>query len=162
MLTPVLSDSAPIVIAAALDFVSSLFISGLASVVATDCSISFMMDNHISDRAKNGFLAMGGVLGAIGASSCCLVPLVLALSGISGAWIGTLTRLAPYQPLFLAFAGANVGYGFWRVYRKSRAICGGPSCGTSVSHRMTKVVLWIAAALVVIAATTEWWIQLLI
>jgi mercuric ion transport protein len=120
-----------------------------------------MTDNHISDTAKNGFLAVGGMLGAVGASSCCLLPLVFALSGISGAWIGALTRLAPYQPLFLTLAGLNLGYGFWRVYRRGRAWCEGPSCGTTTSRRFTKVMLWVASVLVVIAGTTEWWVQFL-
>jgi mercuric ion transport protein len=119
-----------------------------------------MTDNHVTDTAKNSLLAAGGMLGAVGASSCCLLPLVFALSGISGAWIGTLTRLAPYQPFFLAFAGLNVGYGFWRVYRRTPATCEGPTCGTMASHRFTKAMLWIAAALIAIAATTEWWLQL--
>ena len=32
-------------------------------------------------------LAAGGVLGAVAASSCCLVPLLLFGLGVSGAWI---------------------------------------------------------------------------
>jgi MerT mercuric transport protein len=45
--------------------------------------------------------ALGGILGAIAASSCCIAPLVLFSLGISGAWIGNLTALAPYQPYFI-------------------------------------------------------------
>jgi hypothetical protein len=47
-------------------------------------------------------VAAGGVFGALAASSCCIVPLVLFGLGISGAWIGNLTQLAPYQPYFIA------------------------------------------------------------
>ena len=47
-------------------------------------------------------LAAGGVLGAIAASSCCIVPLALFGLGVGGAWIGNLTALAPYQPIFVA------------------------------------------------------------
>jgi mercuric ion transport protein len=46
--------------------------------------------------------AAGGILAAIAASSCCIVPLLLFGLGVSGAWIGNLTRLAPYQPIFVA------------------------------------------------------------
>jgi mercuric ion transport protein len=120
-----------------------------------------MMTNHIGDTAKNGLLAAGGILGAVGASSCCLLPLVFALTGISGAWIGSLTRLAPYQPIFLGIAGVSIGSGLWRVYRKTRQACDRPECGTSASRRATKAVLWLAAILVIGAATTEWWVQLL-
>lgn len=120
-----------------------------------------MMTNHIGDTAKNGLLAAGGILGAVGASSCCLLPLVFALTGISGAWIGSLTRLAPYQPIFLGIAGVSIGSGLWRVYRKPRQACAGPECGTPASRTVTKTVLWLAAILVIGAATTEWWVQLL-
>jgi mercuric ion transport protein len=120
-----------------------------------------MANNHIGDTTKNSLLAAGGVLGAIGASSCCLLPLAFALTGISGAWIGSLIGLAPYQPIFLGVAGLSIGAGLWRVYRKPRQACGGPQCGTTASRRVTKAVLWLSAILVVAAATTEWWIQLL-
>ena len=43
-----------------------------------------------------------GALAAILASTCCLGPLVLITLGISGAWIGSLSVLEPYQPFFIA------------------------------------------------------------
>ena len=33
-------------------------------------------------------LAVGGILGALGAASCCVIPFALFLAGVSGAWIG--------------------------------------------------------------------------
>ena len=42
-----------------------------------------------------GLAAAGGILGALAASSCCILPLALFMLGISGAWIGNLTTLAP-------------------------------------------------------------------
>src|SRR3546814_16397700 len=47
---------------------------------------------------KARLAATGGVLGAIAALSCCIMPLALFALGISGAWIANLTALAPYQP----------------------------------------------------------------
>ena len=120
-----------------------------------------MMTNHIGDTTKDNLLAAGGILGAIGASSCCLLPLVFALTGISGAWIGFLTKFAPYQPIFLGIAGISVGLGLWRAYGRQPAACAGPRCGTTVSRLVTRTVLWVSAALTVIAATTAWWVQLL-
>ena len=120
-----------------------------------------MVNHHIGDTAKNGLLAAGGVLGAIGASSCCLLPLAFALTGMSGAWISSLTRLAPYQPIFIGVAGLSIGLGLWRTYRMPRRACDGLQCGTTASRRATKAVLWLAAVVVVVAATTEWWVRLL-
>jgi mercuric ion transport protein len=65
-------------------------------------------------------VAVGGVLAAIAASSCCIVPLLLFSLGVSGAWIGNLTRLAPYQPIFVAVTLACLGCGYWLVWRARR------------------------------------------
>jgi mercuric ion transport protein len=120
-----------------------------------------MMRNQITDRAKDGALAAGGLLAALGASSCCILPLALAVAGIGGAWIGSLTALSPYQPVFLALGAIAVGSGLWRAYGRKQAVCDGPQCGTSTSQRWTKAGLWLAAGLLLIAATTNWWGPLL-
>ena len=54
-----------------------------------------------SDRTGSCALLVGG-LAAILASTCCLGPLVLVALGLSGVWIGNLTLLEPYRPLFIA------------------------------------------------------------
>ena len=53
---------------------------------------------------RKGWLAAGGVLGAVLASACCIGPLVLLTLGISGAWIANLTALEPYKELFAVIA----------------------------------------------------------
>src|SRR5258708_30208314 len=63
--------------------------------------------------------AAGGVLGAVAASSCCMLPLLLFAVGASGPWIGTLVRLAPYQPYFIAVAVPCLGCGYWLFHRSS-------------------------------------------
>lgn len=52
---------------------------------------------HEPLRALNA-AAAGVLLGAIAASSCCMLPLVLFTLGAGGPWIGYLLQLAPYQP----------------------------------------------------------------
>ncbi len=68
-------------------------------------------------------MAAGGILGALAASSCCIVPLVLFGLGVSGAWIGNLTRLAPYQPCFIVATLGFLGAGYWLVFRDSKTVC---------------------------------------
>ena len=68
--------------------------------------------------AGEQWLALGGLFGALTASSCCILPLVLFSLGISGAWIGNFTQLAPYKPFFIAATVVFLGTGYWRVYRK--------------------------------------------
>ena len=99
-----------------------------------------------------GVMAAGGVLGALAASSCCILPLVLFSLAVSGAWIGNLTRLAPYQPLFIAATIACLGYGYWLVWRSSEAACAdGETCARPIPNRLVKAGLILATVLVVAA-----------
>src|SRR5665213_21073 len=62
---------------------------------------------------------------ALLASSCCLLPLVFVLVGISGAWIAQLTLLQPYSPWLEALALAALGLAAWRIYGpRRRSIAG--------------------------------------
>jgi mercuric ion transport protein len=97
-------------------------------------------------------MAAGGLLGALAASSCCILPLVLFSLGVSGAWIANLTQLAPYQPFFIAATIACLGYGYWLVYHSSKVACaGGEACTQPLSNRLVQLGL-IAATVLVIAA----------
>ena len=101
-------------------------------------------------------LAGGGVLGAFAASSCCLVPLALFGLGVGGAWIGYLTRLAPYQPYFLAVAAGCVGFGYWLRQRSEKIACSdGEICARSVPNRMVAIGLVFATILIVAALTLD-------
>lgn len=112
-------------------------------------------------RNHGWLLATGGTIGALLASSCCVVPLLLVTLGVSGAWIGNLTALAPYKPYFLAAAVPLLGAAFWHVYFKSgKACCAGPDCPRPPSIRITKAVLWLATGLALLAATVDLWAPL--
>src|SRR5258708_34805922 len=107
---------------------------------------------HARERRQVGrqhLIAAGGILGALAASSCCIVPLVLFGLGIGGAWIGNLTALAPYQPLFVAGTAGLLGYGFYLVYWKPRRACAdGAACARPIPSRFVQLALWIATVLV--------------
>jgi mercuric ion transport protein len=97
-------------------------------------------------------MAMGGLLAALAAASCCVVPFALFLLGISGAWISNLTALEPYQPIFAAIAFGFLGCGFYLVYRKPQVACvEGSYCAEPTSKRTAKIGLWSAAIVVIIA-----------
>ena len=103
------------------------------------------------DRGQK-LAAVGGVIGALAASSCCILPVILFSLGIGGAWIGNFTQLAPYQPYFIAATLAFIGTGYWLVYRSSKVACApGEVCARPLPNRLVKLAL-IAATVVVIAA----------
>jgi mercuric ion transport protein len=97
-------------------------------------------------------LAAGALMTAFAASSCCILPVVLFSLGISGAWIGNFTQLAPYKPIFVAATLGLVGAGYWLVYRASKRACiDGAACARPLSNKLVMAVL-VAATAIVIAA----------
>ena len=116
------------------------------------------LEEQAVNQYKTSFLAAGGVIGAIVASSCCVIPLVLALLGVSGAWMSNLRAMAPYQPYFIAMTAVFIGFGFYRVYWKPRQVCDvGAACARPLPSRLVKSGLWIGAVLVLIALTFPYW-----
>lgn len=102
-------------------------------------------------------LSLGGIVAGLAAASCCVVPFLLFLAGISGAWIANLTALEPYRLYFASAAIVCIGYGFYRVYRKPQAACDdGAYCGRPESDRVAKIGLWTAAVIVVVALVSPY------
>ena len=108
------------------------------------------------DRKTARLMALGGVLGAIGASTCCIVPLILFILGVSGAWVGNLTALEPYKPIFIVFTLGFLGYGYWMVYRKPKACVEGEACARPLPNRLVKSALWVSTFLILIALFWNW------
>ena len=123
-------------------------------------------DSSISAQGEAGrqrLVAVGGILGALAASSCCIVPLVLFSLGVGGAWIGNLTALAPYKPIFIAGTAGLLGYGFYLVYWKPRRACAdGAACARSIPNRLVKLALWIATVLAIAAFAFDYVAPLLL
>ncbi len=98
---------------------------------------------------KRGLVATGSVVGALLASSCCILPLVLFSLGIGGAWISNLTGLYPYKPYFLGITALFLAGGFYMTYRKPKAACkAGSYCASPTSSRVLQVALWGSTLLV--------------
>ena len=53
-----------------------------------------------ANQTTKGWVAAGGLFGAMRAASCCIVPLLFVTLGIGGSWMSQLTALEPYQPIF--------------------------------------------------------------
>ncbi len=102
------------------------------------------------EKSKSGILALGGVA-AILASTCCLGPLVLLALGFSGAWIGNLTKLEPYRPLFIAVALVALFFAWRRIYRPAEKCLPGEVCSLPQTKRLYKALFWTVAVLVLIA-----------
>lgn len=104
----------------------------------------------MSDSHGRGALWAGG-LAAILASTCCLGPLVLVALGVSGAWIGNLTVLEPYRPLFIGAALVALFFAWRRIFRPATDCKPGEVCALPQVRTTYKVIFWIVVALVLIA-----------
>jgi mercuric ion transport protein len=112
---------------------------------------------------KQGIAAAGDLLGAIAASSCCVVPLVLFSLGVSGVWIGNLAALAPYQPIIVVVTLGFLGYGYYLVYRKPKAAhAENQACARQSPRRTVKIALWAATVLVAAAMAFPYYAPLLL
>jgi mercuric ion transport protein len=115
------------------------------------------------EAARQRLAAAGGILGALAASACCIVPLILFSLGIGGAWIGNLTALAPYKPIFVAGTAGLLGYGFYLVYWKPRRACAdGAACARPIPSSLVQLALWIATVLVAAAFAFDYIAPLLL
>lgn len=112
---------------------------------------------------REHLVAFGGMAGAIAASSCCIIPLALFSVGISGAWISTLTALAPYKPVFLAATAGLLGYGFYLVYWKAKRPCAKDAdCARPIPSRFVRLALWCSTACAVAAFAFDYVAPLLL
>jgi mercuric ion transport protein len=64
------------------------------------------------------------------ASTCCVLPLVLVLVGISGAWMTHLVAMKPFTPLFVALALGALGGSGYLLFRPA-TVCSGDPCATA-------------------------------
>lgn len=102
------------------------------------------------ERTGSSALFVGGVA-AILASTCCLGPLILVALGLSGAWIGNLTRLEPYRPFFIVVAIVALFLAGRRIFRSAQACKPGAVCAVPRTRRLYKIVFGIVSVLVVVA-----------
>ena len=115
--------------------------SGTAGVASPAADLS------ASERGEVGrqrLIAVGGIFGALAASSCCIVPLT-------------------YKPIFVAGTADLLGYGFYLVYWKPRRACAdGAACSRPIPSRLVQLVLWMATALVIAAFAFDYVAPLLL
>lgn len=105
------------------------------------------------DSAGNtNLLSAGAVASAVAASICCFGPLALALLGLGGGAL--LLGFEPYRPYSLAAAALFLGGAFYLSYRPRPAeeCAPGSACARPSTRRGQRIALWIAAAVVVLAA----------
>ena len=85
----------------------------------------------------------GAAAAAAVGSVCCVGPLVLLALGVSGAWIGQLTALEPYRPLFIGVMLIFLGLAFRQLYLLPQLCAPGETCVDPQRVRRQRQLFWI-------------------
>lgn len=91
-------------------------------------------------------LAVGG-LAAIGASACCVGPLLLLALGIGGSWVSRLTAMEPYRPIFIGLTLLFLGLAFRQLYLVPQACEPGTPCADPITLRRQRLIFWTVGVL---------------
>ncbi|CAN5648185.1 mercuric transport protein MerT [soil metagenome] len=107
--------------------------------------------SHTPPPAAGRGAVYAGGLAAILASTCCLGPLVLLMLGFSGAWIGNLTALEPYRPLFVVTAVVALIFAYRQIFRPGAACAPGEVCAVPRVRATYKALFGLTVVLILIA-----------
>ena len=72
--------------------------------------------------------------------------MLLAL-GISGAWIGNLTALEPYRPIFIGLMLLFLGLAFRSLYLVPQVCAPGTPCAEPQTSKRQRLTFWMVAVL---------------
>ncbi|MBS1815474.1 MAG: mercury transporter MerT [Acidobacteria bacterium] len=109
-----------------------------------------------SSNANTRLALAGGLLAGIGASACCVGPLLLLSLGIGGAWIGHLTALEPYRPIFIALTVLFLGLAFRKLYLVPQACAAEGDCLADRTRRAQRILFWIFVPLSLASVASPW------
>ena len=110
--------------------------------------------------ARTSILAC--VAAGIGASVCCVGPLVLLAVGISGAWIGNLTAMEPYRPFFVGLTLLFLGLAFRKLYLVPQSCLPGTTCADDPRIlKRQRLTFWVVALLLLGLLISPWIIPIL-
>jgi len=100
---------------------------------------------------------IAAVAAAVGASICCVGPFVLLMLGVSGAWIGNLTALEPYRPLFIGATLVFLGLAFRKLYLVPEVCDVGKPCAMPAIRRRQRIVFWLVTAILGLLIAFPWY-----
>ena len=99
---------------------------------------------------------IAGVVAAIGASVCCVGPLVLLALGISGTWIGNLTAMDPFRPFFIILTLVFLGLAFRKLYVAPRICAPDLACANPRVLRRQRITFWIVTTMLLLLLAAPW------
>lgn len=128
----------------------------LAKNVSTKKYESNILDRKPSKDKLLGSVAAITGLGALIASSCCVLPLVLAAVGASASVFAAFQYLAEWKYALLGVASVSL-VGSWYTWWKKRSAdcCSATQCATNNSRITTMSLLCVSTVLIMLAYSWE-------
>lgn len=118
-----------------------------------------------SGRRRGAMASIAAIGAAFLASLCCIGPILFVTLGVGA---GLASQFEPLRPVFVVLTIGLLAMGFYSVYGRRPAVGTAAargvvsSCAIPRSRTRDKVILWIAAAVVLIVLTFPQWSMLLI
>ncbi|HKR59694.1 MAG TPA: mercuric transporter MerT family protein [Pyrinomonadaceae bacterium] len=106
--------------------------------------------------SKENVAVSGAVLTAIGASLCCIGPILTLIFGV-GAF-GAATIFASARPYLLIASALALAFGFYRVYLRREACASGEECSIKSPSHAARLALWTASVAVLIFALSPYYV----
>jgi mercuric ion transport protein len=88
---------------------------------------------------------IASVLTGVGASLCCVAPLVLVSLGLGGAWVANLTVLEPVRPVFIILTLLFIGLAFRKLYLSPKTCESGMLCEDDKTYRKQRIIFWLVS-----------------
>lgn len=120
-----------------------------------DCLTSNNFTRGMATSNFKGSL-FAGALAAIGASLCCVGPLVLLMLGIGGAWVANLTALEPLRPWLVGATVLFLAAAFRRLYVQPQVCEPGAACAEPMVLRRQRWIFWIVALALLALLSVPW------
>ena len=102
---------------------------------------------------------------AVGASACCLGPLLLLSLGIGGVWISHLSVLERYRAPLIVATLVCIGFAFRQLYLTPRACAAQDACAVACAiqpnRRLLRLFFWILTPILLALLASNQWIPLL-
>jgi mercuric ion transport protein len=99
---------------------------------------------------------VAGAMAAIGASVCCVGPLVLLMLGVGGAWVANLTAMEPLRPWFIAATLLFLGLAFRRLYLQPQVCEAGALCAEPVVLKRQRWLFWVVVLALLALLSVPW------
>ena len=102
--------------------------------------------SNSSTPNRSLFLA---IVAGIGASACCIGPLLLLSLGLGGAWVGNLTAMEPYSGYFTAITLIILGVVFHKLYITPKNCVEGSVCANPEVLKNQRIIFWLVSIILI-------------